>query len=886
MIFKEIYIDGFGTLPNNFRRSFEKGINIIIGSNEAGKSTLQKFFKFTLFGYPTKIDERMSPISGGTHGGRIKTMLSTGKEVMIERFSGTKGGDVTLTYDNIQSKNSTQLIQWMGHATKSLYDNVYAFTLDELFDLNSLKASGVEDKIFSVGLGLGNMSLSAVESNIQQEINSIYLSKGKVQEIPAIVTQIQLKKNQLQKIQNNFISYQTLQAEAEQLQNNIMPSIESGLKKIREESDRLNDYLKCYDSFIISDNIDKEIETLPQREEYSINGINNFNKLIEKQQEYEDKIKELKYGSPDDKGIADIENEINKIFYNSQLLAHESEVEFLKNNLSNYKQTITDKADDDEKIKRYEKSILGTINKVNSEWVEKNVMEFSNSISHQNKIEGFKKRFKEIENKKVRLEAEEEALKAKESIINIKALVIIIAVIFFISSLSSFYYQLNILAVSFLLVGFILLVSKKFIVKDNPILKITNQLNELNNELISSKKEFQDYLIIDIKLDKSLSTETVSEIFGIIELAKKNIIERNELTNKQDKRADIIKYFEDKLNSLKLYIKKELSQDIETIVNLILFEFANSKDLFGAKIKLQEKLNQKKLNLERTEAELEQVQKAIRALLQSINAIDIQDFQTKYKHNDRIKELIAKKKNACQTIETIVGLGKVNEITDYFSHKEKQVVVTEKNDLDNELKKKAEEFKSKHSELIEKKTEIRRIEGESELALILTELETEKQKLNDKYSSWITGKIALKILEEVKAKYEIEKQPEVIKNSSVYFAKITNEKYKRINASLQEEDVNVFDSNERSKKLDQLSRGTKEQLLISLRLGFIEEYEKTAEPLPLIVDEILVNFDPARAKQTAKILHHFAENRQVLIFTCHPITKDYFENLQVNIIEV
>ena len=59
MIFKEIYIDGFGVFKT-FNRNLNKGVNIIVGCNEAGKSTLQKFFKFTLFGYPNKTDERIT----------------------------------------------------------------------------------------------------------------------------------------------------------------------------------------------------------------------------------------------------------------------------------------------------------------------------------------------------------------------------------------------------------------------------------------------------------------------------------------------------------------------------------------------------------------------------------------------------------------------------------------------------------------------------------------------------------------------------------------------------------------------------------------------------------------------------------------------------------
>ena len=154
------------------------------------------------------------------------------------------------------------------------------------------------------------------------------------------------------------------------------------------------------------------------------------------------------------------------------------------------------------------------------------------------------------------------------------------------------------------------------------------------------------------------------------------------------------------------------------------------------------------------------------------------------------------------------------------------------------------------------------------------------------YKNWITGKIALDTLNEVKSKYEQEKQPAVIQNSSYYFRKITQGNYENIQVSLDEKDVAVYDPRGASKKIEQLSRGAREQLLISLRLGFIEEYEKQAEPLPLIVDEVMVNFDTSRAKQTAEILKEFGENRQILMFTCHPDTEKYFDSAYVKLNQI
>jgi uncharacterized protein YhaN len=69
-----------------------------------------------------------------------------------------------------------------------------------------------------------------------------------------------------------------------------------------------------------------------------------------------------------------------------------------------------------------------------------------------------------------------------------------------------------------------------------------------------------------------------------------------------------------------------------------------------------------------------------------------------------------------------------------------------------------------------------------------------------------------------------------------------------------------------------LSRGTAEQLYLALRFGLIEHFADEAEPLPIVMDEILVNFDAARSATTAAAVRTLAERHQVLYFTCHEAT--------------
>jgi hypothetical protein len=70
-----------------------------------------------------------------------------------------------------------------------------------------------------------------------------------------------------------------------------------------------------------------------------------------------------------------------------------------------------------------------------------------------------------------------------------------------------------------------------------------------------------------------------------------------------------------------------------------------------------------------------------------------------------------------------------------------------------------------------------------------------------------------------------------------------------------------------------LSRGTSEQLYLALRFGLVEHFVDTSkEPLPIVMDDILVNFDADRAERAARSIEELSKTCQVIYFTCHPTT--------------
>ena len=885
MIIKDIHLDGFGIFHNFSLTGLDKGINIIVGNNEAGKSTLLRFLRFTLFGYPRRLDQRMAPLHGGNHGGRIKTLLSSGHEAVFERNGSDK---IRLMTDGQEFNDANTWNRLLGHATAGLYSNIYAFTLDELVGLVSLEESGVEDKIFSLGLGLGNISISDLEKNITDITDPIYTSRGRTQQIPIILKEIEENHRRVREIRSHLSEFRQLTSEIEQLEREAQSS-ETELKKLRDEHTQLDAYLRCYDSFLTIRRADDELQSLPPLHQLPEKGIGLLEKNLENKTELSERIQILENGGVDEKGIGEIENELKETTLNLSLLESREQVEFVSRNLENYKQTLKEKAEESDKIRELEKEILGTISgKISSKWSEIDVMEFRDTTAHRSRVDDFSVSMQKLVDELREWQASEKALMSQVGRFNAKAIAGLFALLLIIASIPAFYYGLYIIGGAWLLAGLILFFGRKAFQKENPLVPVRKRIRELEKDVNELQSTCKSYLQKELKLSPELNMQSLPGIFQQIDYLKKLITQRDQLRQKvQEQRYPVIYDFESKVKMLAGLLEfAPQGQDTEILANAIVTEYKHAEEQYRKIESLTEELNRRKKEKQQKETALTEAEKTIKELFVEAGVDNDTAFRRKYQENEKISSLTLQHKNALEKIEAIAGFNKVEDVIQFLSEYDKNYIESRIAELVVSIEKKELQTADLHKEKGAKTKEKERIASESELAEELTALETHRQKLRDAYKQWLSGHLALKVLSGVRSNYEREKQPTVIKNAGHYLGTITGGRYSGIRASLEGREMNVYDHRQASKSLDQLSRGTKEQLLVSLRLGFIEEYEKQSEPLPVVADEILVNFDPARARQMAKILQEFAAQRQMLIFTCHPGTAYYFDRDKIRVMDV
>lgn len=84
----------------------------------------------------------------------------------------------------------------------------------------------------------------------------------------------------------------------------------------------------------------------------------------------------------------------------------------------------------------------------------------------------------------------------------------------------------------------------------------------------------------------------------------------------------------------------------------------------------------------------------------------------------------------------------------------------------------------------------------------------------------------------------------------------------------------AVDREGREVPVDALSEGTRDQLFLALRLAALEESFERTEPMPLIADDILVEFDDARTPAALNVLAELATKTQILLFSHHQFVAD------------
>ena len=168
--------------------------------------------------------------------------------------------------------------------------------------------------------------------------------------------------------------------------------------------------------------------------------------------------------------------------------------------------------------------------------------------------------------------------------------------------------------------------------------------------------------------------------------------------------------------------------------------------------------------------------------------------------------------------------------------------------------------------------EIQSKDGNARAAEASEEMEEQRAQILAGTEQYLRFRIAALILDQQIEKYRRQNQAPVLARAAHFFSKLTLGSYSNLRDELDDSGRPVLlgvrpDAAEVT--IAGMSDGTRDQLYLSLRLATLEMHLKKGEPLPFIVDDILVAFDDSRTRACLDVLAELSATTQVLLFTHH-----------------
>lgn len=166
-------------------------------------------------------------------------------------------------------------------------------------------------------------------------------------------------------------------------------------------------------------------------------------------------------------------------------------------------------------------------------------------------------------------------------------------------------------------------------------------------------------------------------------------------------------------------------------------------------------------------------------------------------------------------------------------------------------------------------------DGAADASQKLEDTMAEIRQLRDDF---IPLQLSVEIIKQAMDSFREKHQGPILRRAGEIFQSLTLGEHRELSTDFNDKDEPIIVSirkNGDKVPVEGLSEGTRDQLFLALRIAAIEVHSATAQPMPVILDDILVNSDDSRAEATLAQLRELADKTQVLFFTHHRRLADF-----------
>ncbi len=388
-------IDGFGHFADRKFGPFDQPVTVFYGPNEAGKSTLLEFIRTVLFGFRSRVGRSprgggshdYPPLAGGRHGGSLTLIDSNGRLSVVERFPGGRAGKVTVRAETGAEQDESTLVQFLGNHSRDVFEQVFAFTLEELHSSDLLSDSNVTDQIYSVGMGV--TSLPNVMNSIESERKKLFLSQGRSQKIYDAHKKFQDVDESLKEIEENATRYGEKGARLRRIEGELkdLATLRRQIQSRQDHQMRLQQGWELWNDLVSAK---QELDTLPEVRNFPADGINRLETLEERVRTAQGEHRSAQARGEEARRRADIR------VRHEAILSQSSDIGYLQNGRTAFDQSIKDLPEREAELEGHKRTLTETLKDLGHDWDETRLEEFEFSITARQEVAEHRDRLRDL----------------------------------------------------------------------------------------------------------------------------------------------------------------------------------------------------------------------------------------------------------------------------------------------------------------------------------------------------------------------------------------------------------------------------------------------------------------------------------------------------------
>ncbi len=878
MKIKSLNIIDFGKFNDISFGPLDEKIVLFYGKNEAGKTTLFHLVKTLIFGFTPAKNDIHPYASWKNEKIEFSGVISSKQEDTIHlyrRLLSSPKGQITLNDKVVELRNNP--LPFANHISWEIYNKIYALKVEDLVEIQGKAWDEVQDKLLA---NYGNINIKntrEIVKELNDEANKLFRESGRgktlIKELESQIRDLKKEKTQALErqiiLKNNDQRWNEIKEKIKEMMDNKI-IIRTHLKKAKvlvpikrmlEERETLNSKLIDKGLFLsLPTNAGDRLKELEEKKHQVQNELEK-----RKERLFEKKAKQHVFSKEEDLILAN-KDEIEE--HHKGLLKLEGMIEE-KNTVEEEHNKLKDRLTHEARNLLNGDVTEKTTNKIK----ELNLPELRLIITSYQKI---KADLKEIEGLLQYQQQQQKNIKTSNAYIFatiIGFLLITLAVL------------LN--QTPLLVIGGIALVYgftdwfngkriKKQLMREMSGSNNGRQLEGKKAQLTKEMNEQREGLInkfLEIPIPP-LVLENINELFLT------NLVKVKDLIFEVEEKYKILK---EKNNIVTQY-----SLNLSTFLNQFVFDVLDEKTQINHLKKMVEALKNKKSANVNLEDDIKQLDKEVTQLQQNYRQVEneieeIQKVLLEIGEGSLEKGLSIFNENQQLQLKINVIEERLREITD-LEVIMKEIDIYEKNHpwvfSEIELERAENKIEELEENLQSAKEEKKELEIKNEALLktvTVDEIESKIFMLETELQEVCVKRDGLMLLREVIMKaeeiYKEENQPDVLKNASKYLNIITGGRYSTIYLEETNEGTIIL-LKEKDNPIprpvsESFSKGTLNQLYLSLRLSLIDHLDRNGETLPICFDELLINWDEERLENNIELLKEIGKHRQIFMFTCH-----------------